>query len=263
MRALALILALAVISGCHGRSVSSLVSKNPKNPWEMTVEAFKNYFDDIDSKAKMMLKDIKSSELSRELSTLIQDSMSELAMYRDDLQTKLAPYTQAAGERMSEDLKQLYLKVQDHMNNAKNQMANYGQELQSMVEQNTEDFNARVSTYTRKLKKRLNKDMQEIKKNIDDYFVDFQSSTSENMEKVKLRFQPYFGQLRDNAGAKIGSLGELLKSQMEKAKDKLETTAENIKEQLDKTGEAIQSTMENRMENVRDWFQSVAHKMKL
>lgn len=85
-------------------------------------------------------------------------------MYKDDLQTKLAPYTQEAAEHLAVDLQKLGGKLREHMSEAQEQMEKYGLELQTMMEQNAEDVRARVTAYTRKLKKRLNKDTQEIKR---------------------------------------------------------------------------------------------------
>lgn len=97
-------------------------------------------------------------------STLIQDSMSELTMYKEDVQTKLAPYTQEAAERFSTDMQKMTTRLHDHMTSARDQMTKYSSELQTMMEQNADDVRARVATYTRKLKKRLMKDTEEIKR---------------------------------------------------------------------------------------------------
>ena len=97
------------------------------------------------------------------LSTLIQDSMDELTVYRQDMQTKLAPYTQEAAQRLGDDLEWLGKKLRIHMEDGREQMEKYSAELQTMMEQNADDVRVRVSAYTRKMKKRLNKDAQEIK----------------------------------------------------------------------------------------------------
>lgn len=90
--------------------------------------------------------------------------MSELAMYKDDLEIKLAPYTQESAERLGMELQKLFSKLQEHMLSGREQMLKYSEELQTMMEQNTDDVKVRVSAYTRKMKKRLNKDTQEIKR---------------------------------------------------------------------------------------------------
>lgn len=97
-------------------------------------------------------------------STLIQDSMSELAMYKEDIETKLTPYTHEAAERFSTDMQKMTNRLHEHMTSARDQMTRYSSELHTMVEQNADDVKARVATYTRKLKKRLTKDSEEIKR---------------------------------------------------------------------------------------------------
>ncbi|XP_041665539.1 apolipoprotein Ea [Cheilinus undulatus] len=243
---------LAVLSGCHARS---FFQDEPKSPWEVAVDNFNAYFEALSTRADGVVKDIRSHEISRELDTLIQDSMSELSMYKDDLQIKLAPFAQEAGERLGTDLAQMIQKLRDHMLEAREQMGKYSLELQTMMEQNVDDVSVRVNAYTRKLKKRLSKDTQEIKRHVDDYVEELQTRTSENMEVMRQRADPYFAQVRDNAQVKFTSLNNLMTSQMEAVKVKLQTTAEDIKERLEETTEDLKSTMEEKMTALGLWLQ--------
>merc|ERR1712035_250501 len=77
MRVFAVIFVLAVLSGCHARSVPQ---DEWKNPWEVTVDKFNDYLTDLNTRAEEMVHEVRSSQISRELDTLIQDSMSELAI---------------------------------------------------------------------------------------------------------------------------------------------------------------------------------------
>ncbi|KAK2830652.1 hypothetical protein Q5P01_018583 [Channa striata] len=240
MRVFAVIFALAVFSGCHARS---LPQDSWDTAWEATVEKFKDYLTELNSRADGILGDIRSHQISRELDTLIQDSMSELTMYKDDLQTKLAPYTQEAADRLGADMQQMGDKLRTHMAEAREQAEKYGQELQTMMEQNADDVRTRVSTYTRKMKKRLNKDTQEIKRHVSEYFDELHSRTSGNVGDMKTRFDPYLAQVRDNAQAKITTLNDLLKSQVESMKDTIQTTAEDIKERFEQTAENLRSNV--------------------
>lgn len=97
-------------------------------------------------------------------STLISDTMAELAVYREDIQAKLTPYTESATGLLSEDLQLLVNRLQRDMLDAKERSTEYLGELKSMVDQNTDDVQSRISTYIRKLRKRLNKDTEEIRK---------------------------------------------------------------------------------------------------
>lgn len=90
--------------------------------------------------------------------------MAELSKYKDDVQTKLAPYTESSGTQLSQDVQLLFNKLQKDMTDAKVRSTEYLGELKSLMEQNREDVRSRMNTYTNKLKKRLNKDAEEIHK---------------------------------------------------------------------------------------------------
>ncbi|XP_060949370.1 apolipoprotein Ea [Limanda limanda] len=251
MKVFAVIFVLAALSGCHARSMPEARS----DPWEDALEKFKDYFTDLTSKSDAVLKNIRSSEITRELDTLIQDSMSELAVYRQDMQTKLAPITQEAAERLGDDLDWLSKKLRVHMDDGREQMEKYSVELQTMLEQNAEDVRVRVSAYTRKMKKRINKDAEEIKSQVAAYFEELQTRASNNVGQMQTQFEPYIAKVRDNTQAKVTTLNDLLMSQVDKMAIKMQRTAEDIKDQLEDTAEDMKSTLEEKMEEVRTWFQ--------
>lgn len=102
--------------------------------------------------------------MSSASSTLITDSMAELTVYRDDIQTKLAPYTDGTTGQLSQDLQLLVNKLQKDMEDAKERSTEYLGELKNMMDLNTDDVRTRINSYSHKLKKRLDKDSEEIRK---------------------------------------------------------------------------------------------------
>lgn len=90
--------------------------------------------------------------------------MAELTAYKDDIQTKITPYTETSTAQLTQDMQLLANKLQKDMVDAKERSTEYLGELKTMMEQNTDDVRNRISTYTHKLKKRLNKDTEEIRK---------------------------------------------------------------------------------------------------
>lgn len=89
--------------------------------------------------------------------------MAELTKYREDIQTKLAPYTDISSGQLSQDMQLLFNRLQKDMTEAKDRSTEYVRELKSMMEQNSEDARSRMNTYTNKLRKRLDKDTEEIR----------------------------------------------------------------------------------------------------
>ncbi|MCX7564624.1 apolipoprotein A1/A4/E family protein, partial [Xanthomonadaceae bacterium XH05] len=136
MKFVAVILALAIISGCHG---NFLFQDEPKNRWEEAVDQFWNHVSKLTSRAEEMRDNIKATQLGRELDTLISDTMMELQMYKDDMHSKLGPYAQETAQKFNEDLQLLASKLRTHMEEARDRVTEYTQELQAMVQQNTED----------------------------------------------------------------------------------------------------------------------------
>lgn len=88
--------------------------------------------------------------------------MAELTKYREDIQTKLAPFTDSSSGLLTQDMQLLFNRLQKDMTEAKDRSTEYLQELKSLMEQNSDDARQRMSTYTGKLRKRLDKDTKEI-----------------------------------------------------------------------------------------------------
>lgn len=97
-------------------------------------------------------------------STLITETMAELAKYREDIHTKIIPYSETSTSQLTQELQLLANKLEKDMLDAKDRSTEYLGELKAMVEQNSDDVRNRVSAYTNKLRKRLIKDTEEIRK---------------------------------------------------------------------------------------------------
>lgn len=248
MKTVALILALAVI-GCNARAVRQ-ADATPR--WEDSVDRFWQYISELNQKADGVVQDLKASQISRELDTLITDTMAELATYKDDIQTKLSPYTESSTGQLTQDLQLLASKLQKDMLDAKERSTDYLGELKTMVEQNTDDVRNRISTYTHKLKKRLNKDTEEIRNTVATYMGEFQSRTSQNLETMRGHVEPYVSQASDTAAKKLVDISSVLRTQAEGLGQQLETQAEGLKTQLESTAQDLRTSLEGKIDELTD-----------
>lgn len=107
---------------------------------------------------------ISSTDSTSCFSTLINDAIAEVTKYREDIQNKLAPYTESSTGQLSQDMQLLFNRLQKDMTDAKERSTAYVRELKSLIDQNGDDARNRMRTYTSKLKKRLDKDTEEIRK---------------------------------------------------------------------------------------------------
>lgn len=90
--------------------------------------------------------------------------MAELAKYKDDIQTKIRPLTDASPSQMTEDLQLLVDRLGRDLQDGKERGIQYLTEMKAMVDQNTGTIQNRMDGYLRKLKKRLHADTEEIRK---------------------------------------------------------------------------------------------------
>ncbi|TSO05447.1 Apolipoprotein Eb [Bagarius yarrelli] len=233
---------------CGGRF---LFQDEPKTHWEEMVDKFWEYVNSVSATAENMKKSIQDTKIGKELDTLISDSMAELQMYTDDVQSKLAPHAKETAERVHNDLKLLSNKLHIHMQDAKDRITEYSQELQTMVEQNADEIESRFNAYIRKLKKRLNKDTQEIKKRVETYFKEVQDRTAQLANDMNERLKSYSDVIRQNAEDKFNFLKDLLKDQANQVMEKLE----NMKNQAEKIKSNLYTPFQQKMEEVKNWFQ--------
>uniref|UniRef100_A0A3Q1D7V6 Apolipoprotein Eb n=2 Tax=Amphiprion ocellaris TaxID=80972 RepID=A0A3Q1D7V6_AMPOC len=276
MKAVSLILALAVITGCNGRAVRQADATADR--WEETVDRFWQYISDLNQKADGVVENLKASQISRELDTLITDTMADLTTYKDSLQTNLAPYTQT--DQLSQDLQLLVNKLQKDMLDAKERSTEYLGELKTMMDQNTDDVRNRLSIYANKLRKRLNKDTEEIRTAVATYLGEVQSRTSQNLEAVRGFVEPHVQQASDSATKRLSDISTLLKTQAEGLGQQLEaqaegikTQAEGIKTQLEATAQELRTSLEGKIDelaellspyakNIREQVDNIMEKVK-
>lgn len=248
MQAVALVLALAVITGCNARAVRQ-ADATPVQ-WEDSVQRFWQYISDLNQKADGVVQDLKASQLRRELDTLISDTMAELNMYKDDIQAKLAPLAETSTGQVTEDLQLLFNKLQRDMVDAKERSTEYLGELKTMMEQNGDDVRGRVSAYTNKLRKRLNKDTEEIRNTVSTYLGELQSRTTQKLDAAREQVVPYVQQAGDTATKKLTDLSSMLRSQAEGLGQQLETQAEGIRTQLEATAEELRVSLGGKIDEL-------------
>ncbi|CAL8289958.1 unnamed protein product [Merluccius merluccius] len=255
MKAVALILALAVVAGCNARAV---IPDQTPPIWEETVDRFWRYIADLSTKTDGVVDNIKASQFGRELDTLITDTMAEISVYREGVTEKLGPYADDTTGQLTKDLQLLVDRLHSDMLEAKEKSRVYLEEVKSLVEQNADETNTRISSYTHKLKKRLNKDKEVIRSTIENYLGEVQSRASQNLGVVKERVEPFFSEAHGTAADKLASFTDLLRTQA----GQLETQAESLKGQLEATAEELRTTMDAKMDQLGEMFSPYAAKIR-
>ncbi|TWW53431.1 Apolipoprotein Eb [Takifugu flavidus] len=260
MNPAALLLALALVCGCSARSVP-LAPAQPDH-WQGVVNRFWQYITDLSQQSDDVVKTLKTHQISRELDTLITDTMAELTKYKDEVQSRVAPYTESSSGQLSQDMQLLFNKLQKDMTDAKVRSTDYLGELKALMEQNSDDVRDRMSTYTNKLKKRLNKDAEQIHNTIATYMGEIQLRTSQNLENMRGQFEPYLQQGGDTASKKMADLSTVLGSQAESLGQQLETQVEDLKTRLEVTAQELRTSLEGKMDELKDLLSPYATQIR-
>lgn len=260
MKTVALILALAVITGCNARAVRQ--ADDTADRWMGTVDTFWRSISELNQKADGVLVTMKDSQLRRELDTLITDTMAELQVYKDDIQNKLAPFTQTSADQMSQDMTLLFKKLQNDMIEAKERHIEYLGELKAMVETNTDNVRDRFTSYSNKLRKRLNKDASEIRETAGIYMGEIQSRASQNLQTMREAVEPYVQQVGENGSKKLSDISSFLKSQSDGLGEQLQAQAEGIKTQLEATAQELRTSLEGKIDELTELLSPLATKLR-
>ncbi|XP_049587737.1 apolipoprotein Eb [Syngnathus scovelli] len=250
MKAVALVLVLAVLTGCNARVVRQ-ADATPDH-WVQTVDRFWEYVSDLNQKADGVVQTIKSSQLNRELDTLIMDTMAELTTYKNDMQAKLS--ASAPTGQLATDLQLLANRLQKDMLDAKERSGDYLAELKTMVETNSGDVRGRINAYTNKLRKRLSKDTEDIRNIVATYLGELQSRTSQNLDAVRQQVEPFVEQAGDTASQKMSDLSTVLKTQAQGLGQQLESQAEGLRTQLEATAEELRTSLEGKLDELTELF---------
>lgn len=210
-----------------------------------------------------------------------------MTKYREDIQNKLAPYTESSTGQLSQDMQLLFNRLQKDMTDAKERSTAYVRELKSLIDQNGDDARNRMRTYTSKLKKRLDKDTEEIRKwvrpgifhsentcedqnlkvslifsTIAVYMGEIQSRASQNLDSMKTQFDPYIRETSEVANQKLADLSIMLSSQAGNLGKQLESQAEDLKTQLEVTVQELRATLEGKIDELKQMFSPYAEQIR-
>uniref|UniRef100_A0A3B3CFC9 Apolipoprotein Eb n=1 Tax=Oryzias melastigma TaxID=30732 RepID=A0A3B3CFC9_ORYME len=235
MKAVALILALAVITGCNARAVRQ--AETSMTRVEDSVDRFWQYIQGLSKDAQAVVDTITAGQMKAELESLITQTMTEVAEYKESALSKLGPLTTSTSGQVNEDLKLLINKLQKDMTDAKDRSTEYLGELNTMVTQNADDVRSRITAYTNKLRKRLIKDTAEIREAVATYMGEVHSRATQNADAVReqgdtirTQLENSMRELRTSMDTRLEELTELIVPYATKIREQFEEVMTKVKD---------------------------------
>ncbi|MCQ7628144.1 apolipoprotein A1/A4/E family protein, partial [Salmonella enterica] len=287
MKVLWAVLAIGLLAGCLAEGepvpetdVMDQAGWQPSRPWELAVGRFWDYLRWVQMLSDQVQEELLSSQVTQELTVLMEDTMKEVKAYKTELEEQLGPMTEETKARLTKEVQAAQARLRADMEDARNRLGQYGSEMQTMLGQSTDDLRARFATHLRKLRKRILRDAEDLQKRLAVYQAGAREGTERGVSAIRERLGPLVeqGRLRTaNLGALAGqplqqraqALGDRIRDRLEELGNQARDRLEEMREQM----EEVRSKMEEQAQQVRlqaeiyqsrlkSWFEPLVEDMQ-
>ncbi|KAG7500861.1 apolipoprotein A-IV-like [Solea senegalensis] len=239
------VLVLAVFTGCNARAVKQ---QQPKQQIDMVRDAFWDYVGKATSTAEDSLKQIRQSELGKEVNTLISESTNAVNHFSDAMRTQVAPLTKDLMSKLSKEAQRLQLRLQKDLTTMGTNLQPYAEELASDLQKKVEDLRSEAVPYanamdsdalraillqrSQELKLQLEKTVKELQGQVVPYTEEMKEKMEESVEEFQRSMIPMTQNFQSQLSQKTQEIQKNLAPLGEELRAKLDGDAQNLKKQL-------------------------------
>ncbi|XP_045387430.1 apolipoprotein E [Lemur catta] len=252
MNALWAFVALTFLAGCQAKVEPALEPETREltewqtgQPWEQALGRFWDYLRWVQTLSDQVQEELLSSQVTQELTVLMEETMKEVKAYKSELEEQLSPMAEETRARLSKELQAAQARLGQDMEDLRGRLAQYRGEVQAMLGQSTEELRARFASHLRKLRKRLLRDAEDLQKRLAVYQAGAREGAERGVSAIRERLGPLVEQGRVHA-ATVGTLagqplreraqawGERLRARLEemgtRGRDRLDEVREQVEE---------------------------------
>ncbi|XP_028749661.1 apolipoprotein E [Peromyscus leucopus] len=287
MKALWAVLVVTLLAGCLAEGepelepeVTDRLAWQSGQPWEVALGRFWDYLRWVQTLSDQVQEELQSSQVTQELTVLMEDTMTELKAYKKELEEQLGPMAEETRARLAKEVQAAQSRLGADMEDLRNRLAQYRNEVHTMLGQSTEELRARLSTHLRKLRKRLMRDAEDLQKRLAVYKAGAREGAERGVGAIRERLGPLVEQGRQrtaNLGAGAGkplqdraqALGARIRGRLEEvgnqARDRLEEMREQMEEVRAKVEEQAQQMRlqaEIFQARLKGWFEPLVEDMQ-
>ncbi|NP_001076112.1 apolipoprotein E precursor [Oryctolagus cuniculus] len=278
------VLAAAILAGCRAQTeqeveVPEQARWKAGQPWELALGRFWDYLRWVQSLSDQVQEELLSSQVTQELTMLMEETMKEVKAYKSELEEQLSPMAQEHRARLSKEL-QVAGALEADMEDVCNRLAQYRGEAQAMLGQSTEELARAFSSHLRKLRKRLLRDAEDLQKRMAVYGAGAREGAERGVSAVRERLGSRLerGRLRV---ATVGTLagrplreraqawGERLRGHLEevgsRARDRLNEVREQVEEvrvKVEEQAPQMRLQAEAFQARLKSWFEPLVEDMQ-
>uniref|UniRef100_A0A3Q3MP12 Apolipoprotein A-IV a n=1 Tax=Labrus bergylta TaxID=56723 RepID=A0A3Q3MP12_9LABR len=199
------VLALAVFTaGCNANIVRA---NQPKQQVDMVKDAFWDYVAKATMTAEDSLKQIRQSQLGKDVNTIISESSDAVDKLSVALRTQVAPLAKNLMNQFTQEAEQLKTRVEKDLTAApyaetmdpeslKAVLLQKSQELKVQVDKSVSQLQAQMVPYTEEMKEKVEQSMDEFQRSMMPLAQSFEAQLTQKTQEIQQSLAPYGEELR-------------------------------------------------------------------
>ncbi|XP_073340209.1 uncharacterized protein [Pagrus major] len=236
------VLALAVFTGCN----ANIVWQNqPRQQVDMVKDAFWDYVAKATMTAEDSLKQIRQSQLGKEVNTLISESTDAVNKLTDALRTQVAPLTQDLMSKFTQEAEQLKTRVEKDLTAMGTRLQPFTEELVADLQRKVEELKRDAVPYAnamdpKSLKTVLLQKSQELKVQMD-----------ENVNRLQAQMVPYTEEIKEKMEQSVEEFRRSMIPLAQSFESQLTQKTQEIQQSLVPLGEELKAKLDADTQNMK------------
>lgn len=275
MKVLWAALVVALLAGCwaqeepeleqDGKLGQELARWQAGQPWELALGRFWDYLHWVQMLSDQVQEELLSTQVTQELTMLMEETMKEVKAYRSELEEQLGPMAKDTQARLSKELQAAQARLGADMEDVRSRVAQYRSEVQTMLGQSTDELRGRLASHLRKLRKRLLRDADDLQKRLAVY----KAGIHEGAERSVSTFRERLGPLVERGRLRNATTNQLLRERAEawgqRLRGRLDAVGDQARDRLDKVRkhvEEMRAKMEEQAGQMRQQAEAFQARLK-
>lgn len=244
-----------------------------QQPWEQALSRLRDYLTWVQTLSDQVQEELQSSQVTQELTVLMEDTMAEVKAYKKELEEQLGPMAEETRARLAKEVQAAQARLGADMEDLRNRLGQYRTEVQTMLGQSTEELRARLATHLRKMRKRLMRDADDLQKRLAVYRAGAQEGAERGVSAIRERLEPLVEQGRQRT-AKLGAgaaqplrdraqiLGARIRGRFEEIGNQARDRLEEMREQMEEQSQQMRLQAEMIQARLKSWFEPLVDDMQ-
>lgn len=276
MKALWALLLVPLLTGCLAEGELEVTDQLPwqsDQPWEQSMNRFWDYLRWVQTLSDQVQEELQSSQVTQELTVLMEDTMTEVKAYKKELEEQLGPVAEETRTRLAKEVQAALARLGADMEDLRNRLGQYRNEVHTMLGQSTEELRSRLSTHLRKMRKRLLRDTDDLQKRLAVYKAGAREGAERGVSAIRERLGPLVEQgrqrtanlgtgsaqpLRDRAQA----LGDRIRGRLEEVGNQARDRLEEVREQMEEVRYKVEEQAEIFQARLKGWLEPLVEDMQ-